>query len=61
MKYTVDELARAANTMTTTVRMYQNKGLLHPPVREGRIGIYDDAHLTRIHHQPAAKRTTRNR
>jgi DNA-binding transcriptional MerR regulator len=48
MKYTVDELARAANTMTTTVRMYQNKGLLDPPVREGRIGIYDESHLTRI-------------
>jgi DNA-binding transcriptional MerR regulator len=48
MKYTVDELARAANTMTTTVRMYQNKGLLHPPARQGRIGIYDDSHLARI-------------
>ncbi|MCX6519566.1 MAG: MerR family transcriptional regulator [Actinobacteria bacterium] len=48
MKYTVDELARAAKTMTTTVRMYQNKGLLHPPVRQGRIGIYDESHLARI-------------
>jgi DNA-binding transcriptional MerR regulator len=48
MKYTVDELARAANTMTTTVRMYQHKGLLHAPVREGRVGIYDDSHLARI-------------
>ncbi|MFZ4718776.1 MAG: MerR family transcriptional regulator [Ilumatobacteraceae bacterium] len=48
MKYTVDELARAANTMTTTVRMYQNKGLLHPPARQGRLGIYDDSHLARI-------------
>jgi len=48
MKYTVDELARAANTMTTTVRMYQHKGLLHSPVREGRVGIYDESHLARI-------------
>ena len=48
MKYTVDELARAANTMTTTVRMYQNKGLLHAPGREGRVAIYDDTHLSRI-------------
>jgi DNA-binding transcriptional MerR regulator len=48
MKYTVDELARAANTMTTTVRMYQNKGLLHPPARQGRLGIYDESHLARI-------------
>lgn len=48
MKYTVDELARAANTMTTTVRMYQNKGVLHAPAKEGRVGIYDDSHLDRI-------------
>jgi DNA-binding transcriptional MerR regulator len=48
MKYTVDELARAANTTTTTVRMYQNKGVLHAPARQGRIGIYDDSHLDRI-------------
>jgi len=48
MKYTVDELARAANTMTTTVRMYQNKGLLHAPVRDGRVAVYDEAHLSRI-------------
>ncbi len=48
MKYTVDELARAANTMTTTVRMYQNKGVLHPPAKEGRVGIYDDSPLDRI-------------
>jgi DNA-binding transcriptional MerR regulator len=48
MKYTVDELARAADTMTTTVRMYQHKGLLHPPGRQGRVAVYDDAHLARI-------------
>lgn len=48
MTYTVDELARAANTMSTTVRMYQNKGLLHPPVRQGRIAVYDESHLARI-------------
>lgn len=46
--YTVDELARAANTMSTTVRMYQNKELLHPPTKQGRVGIYDDSHLERI-------------
>lgn len=48
MTYTVDELARAANTMSTTVRMYQNKGLLHAPVRHGRIAVYDESHLARI-------------
>lgn len=48
MNYTVDELALAANTMTTTVRMYQNKGVLHPPAKKGRVGIYDNSHLDRI-------------
>lgn len=48
MRYTVDELARAADTMTTTVRMYQNKGLLHPPGRQGRVAVYDESHLARI-------------
>jgi DNA-binding transcriptional MerR regulator len=48
MNYTVDELARAADTMTTTVRMYQNKGVLHAPAKKGRVGIYDDSHLDRI-------------
>lgn len=48
MNYTVDELARAADTMTTTVRMYQNKGLLHAPAKRGRVGVYDDSHLDRI-------------
>ena len=48
MNYTVDELARAANTTTTTVRMYQNKGILQPPVKQGRVGVYDDTHLERI-------------
>jgi DNA-binding transcriptional MerR regulator len=30
------------------VRMYQNKGVLHAPAKNGRVGIYDDSHLDRI-------------
>jgi DNA-binding transcriptional MerR regulator len=44
----VDELARRAGVATTTVRLYQAKGLLPPPRLVGRTGYYDDAHLTRL-------------
>ncbi|MBA2281179.1 MAG: MerR family transcriptional regulator [Acidimicrobiia bacterium] len=33
---------------STTVRLYQNKGLLAPPRLEGRTGWYDDTHLSRL-------------
>ncbi len=44
----VDELARRADVATTTVRLYQSKGLLQPPRMIGRTGYYDEAHLTRL-------------
>ena len=47
-QYTVDELARAAGTMTTTVRMYQARGLLDRPVKRGRVAFYGPAHLQRL-------------
>ena len=34
--------------MTTTIRMYQNKGLLHRPGKDGRVAVYDDSHLARV-------------
>jgi DNA-binding transcriptional MerR regulator len=43
-----DQLASQADTATTTVRMYQTKGLLPPPVRRGRIGYYGPGHLSRL-------------
>lgn len=45
---TIEELARRAGTATTTVRMYQTKGLLPPPERRGRVGYYGKAHLSRL-------------
>ncbi len=33
----------------STVRLYQNKGLLWPPTRRGRVGYYDREHLDRLH------------
>ncbi|HJR19703.1 MAG TPA: MerR family transcriptional regulator, partial [Actinomycetota bacterium] len=46
--YRVDELARVAGTTVRNLRAYQDRGLLPPPRREGRVGIYSDAHLARL-------------
>ena len=45
---TIDELARSAGTKVSTIRLYQQRGLLPPPAIEGRVGFYDDAHLARL-------------
>lgn len=47
-EYRIDELARAAGTTVRNVRVYQDRGLLPPPRREGRVGLYSDAHLGRL-------------
>jgi DNA-binding transcriptional MerR regulator len=47
-EYRLDELARHAEVASTTVRLYQSKGLLAPPRLEGRTGWYDDSHLSRL-------------
>jgi DNA-binding transcriptional MerR regulator len=46
--YRIDELARAAGMTVRNVRVYQERGLLPPPRREGRVGLYDDSHLARL-------------
>ena len=47
-EWTVDELAREAGTTVRNVRLYQERGLLPPPRREGRRGLYSDDHLRRL-------------
>ncbi len=47
-EYTVDELAREANTTVRNVRAYQDRGLLAPPERRGRAGVYNGAHVARL-------------
>lgn len=47
-EYRIDDLAAAAGTTTRNVRAYRHRGLLPPPQMRGRVGIYDDAHLTRL-------------
>jgi len=47
-EYTVDELARAADATVRNVRAYQDRGLLPPPEKRGRTGIYTQDHLARL-------------
>lgn len=47
-KYRIDELARLAGTTTRNIRVYRDRGLLHPPLRVGRIALFNDTHLTRL-------------
>ena len=46
--FTIDELARAAGTTVRNVRVYQDRGLLSPPERRGRLGLYGPDHLRRL-------------
>lgn len=47
-EYSVDELAQAAGTTVRNVRAYQDRGLLPPPERRGRVGVYHGEHLARL-------------
>ena len=46
--YRIDDLARDAGTTVRNVRAYQDRGLLPPPRRNGRVGIYSEVHLARL-------------
>jgi len=61
--YTVDEVARVAGTTVRNVRAYQDRDLLMPPDKRGRVGIYNDSHVARlklIHHLLARGYTLAN-
>ncbi len=45
---TVDQLAHRAGTPSRNIRAFQTLGLLHRPRLRGRIGLYDQEHLTRL-------------
>lgn len=47
-EFTVDELAVRAGLPVRTIREYQAEGLLPPPDRRGRVGIYRPSHLVRL-------------
>lgn len=45
---TIDQIAQDAEIPVSTVRLYQNKGLLSPPERRGRVGYYGAKHRDRL-------------
>jgi DNA-binding transcriptional MerR regulator len=47
-EYSIDEFARVGRSTVRNVRAYQDRGLLPPPERRGRAGIYTEAHLARL-------------
>ncbi len=47
-EYRIDDLARIAGTTTRNIRVYRDRGLLPPPLRIGRIAVFNDTHLTRL-------------
>lgn len=47
-RYRVDQLADLAGISVELVRSYQSRGLLPPPVHEGRVAWYERRHLDRL-------------
>lgn len=47
-EFTIDELARISKSTVRNIRAYQDRGLIPPPERRGRTGIYSEAHLARL-------------
>lgn len=47
-EYRIEELARLGGTTTRNIRVYRDRGLLPPPLRVGRIALFNDTHLTRL-------------
>jgi DNA-binding transcriptional MerR regulator len=47
-EYRIEDLARVSGTTVRNIRVYQDRGLLPAPIRQGRTAIYTDAHLSRL-------------
>jgi DNA-binding transcriptional MerR regulator len=47
-EWMIDELAGRAGLPVRTIREYQTIGLLPPPRKRGRVGLYSPAHLARL-------------
>jgi len=48
MRYRIEELANVSQVGVDTIRYYQNLKLLPPPVKDGRVGFYGEAHRRRL-------------
>lgn len=45
---TIEELAHELGLPVSTIRLYQTRGLIPGPRREGRVAYYDNGHLARL-------------
>ena len=43
-RLTIDELAHHSGLPASTIRLYQTKGVLPPPTKQGRVGYYGEGH-----------------
>jgi DNA-binding transcriptional MerR regulator len=48
MELTIDQLAQRVGMSARNIREWQRLGLVNPPERRGRVGIYGEDHVTRI-------------
>ena len=47
-EYSIDDLAQLVGLPSSTIRLYQNRGLIPPPRRQGRAAFYGPGHVARI-------------
>ncbi|MEC9407742.1 MAG: MerR family transcriptional regulator [Abyssibacter sp.] len=47
-EYRIRELSRLSGTSVRNIRAYQDRGLIPPPIRRGRVSIYNYDHLSRL-------------
>ncbi len=47
-EFSIDALATRVRLPTRTIREYQSLGLVPPPERRGRVGVYRQSHLRRL-------------
>lgn len=45
---TIDELSQATGIPSSTIRLYRHRGLIDPPVKQGRRAFYDDRHMDQL-------------
>jgi DNA-binding transcriptional MerR regulator len=48
MELTIDELAQRCGMTGRNIRQWQTDGLIPPPERRGRVGVYTEDHVARI-------------
>lgn len=48
VEMTIEELAKASHSTARNIRAYQDRGLIPPPERRGRTGVYGAEHLSRL-------------